>query len=292
MTEPKKRTTKPKTSKITPVAQTVLPPAPNLGPAEMLNPWDTDVTEGQPPTPTDTHHVDSGIDGDVTGNVPVVAASTGGVPGPELLESASRAKLPGEKRHEYWERMRKSARLAGLPRGQLPGSAYVWATLQADREFPPPAPVIVEELPADPEPAPTIVDKTEPPPVEAIAPTIVDIQPAEPADLGVAGLGDIPESWPELPANAQLQVEIAWVSANRLKVRSGKGVDLARALSPAPSYSALSWLETSILFPSKFADISVKATSQQDDEKEHIKRERMSIEEIRGILKEMMEAKN
>ncbi len=109
---------------------------------------------------------------------------------------------------------------------------------------------------------------------------------------GVLGLADLPLSWPELPANAQLQVEIAWVNANRLRVRSGTGVDLSRALSPAPSYSALSWLETSILFPAKFADISVKATADQDDEKELIRREKLAVEEIRSILKEMIAAKS
>ncbi|MEZ6138378.1 MAG: hypothetical protein R3C53_26140 [Pirellulaceae bacterium] len=109
------------------------------------------------------------------------------------------------------------------------------------------------------------------------------------ADRGVSGLCELPEDWTELPANASLQVEIAWVSANRLRVRSGTGVDLSKAMSPAPSYSALSWLETSILFPSKFADISVKATAQQDDEKEHIRREKLAIAEIRELLEEMLE---
>jgi hypothetical protein len=99
----------------------------------------------------------------------------------------------------------------------------------------------------------------------------------------------IPESWGELPDNASLQAEIAWVSANRLRVRAGSGVDLSKAKTPAPSYSALSWLETSILFPSKFADISVKATASQDDEKEHIRREKLAIEEIRSLLSEMLE---
>lgn len=113
---------------------------------------------------------------------------------------------------------------------------------------------------------------------------------ADHADQGVSGLGDLPPDWPPLPANASLQAEVSWVSANRLRVRNGTGVDLSRALSPAPSYSALSWLETSILFPSKFADISVKATQNQEDEKEHVRREKMSIEEIRGILAEMLEA--
>ena len=112
---------------------------------------------------------------------------------------------------------------------------------------------------------------------------------ADHADKGVSGLSDLPPDWPPLAANASLQAEISWVTANRLRVREGTVVDLSKALSPAPSYSALSWLETSILFPSKFADISVKATANQDDEKEHIRREKMSIEEVRGILAEMLE---
>lgn len=112
---------------------------------------------------------------------------------------------------------------------------------------------------------------------------------AEHADQGVSGLGDLPADWPTLPANASLQAEVSWVSANRLRVRDGTGVNLSKALSPAPSYSALSWLETSILFPAKFADISVKATSQQDDEREYIRREKMAIEDVRRILAEMLE---
>lgn len=143
---------------------------------------------------------------------------------------------------------------------------YAWERALA--EFPPGKP------PRDLEPAPAAEEPAAPPP---------------PADMGVVGLGDMPPDWPPLPANASLQAEIAWVSANRLRVRDGSGVDLSRAISPAPSYSALSWLETSILFPSKFADISVKATAQQDDEREHIRREKIAIEEMRAILAEMLE---
>ena len=125
------------------------------------------------------------------------------------------------------------------------------------------------------------------PPLEA--PAEAPEAPSAAADLGLSGLGELPEDWPELAANASLQVEISWVTANRLRVRDGNGVNLSRALSPAPSYSALSWLETSILFPSKFADISVKATAQQDDEREGIRREKLAIEEIRGLLAERLE---
>ena len=128
------------------------------------------------------------------------------------------------------------------------------------------------------------------PPIDAMAST-TDVRAEEPVDTRVQGLSEIPAGWPQLPANAALPSEIAWVNANRLRVRDGNSVDLSRALSPAPSYSALSWLETSILFPSKFADISVKATAQQDDEREHVRREKMAIEEIRSILAEMLDDK-
>jgi hypothetical protein len=154
-------------------------------------------------------------------------------------------------------RMIKEARQKGMDRGE----AQSWAYAEIDRLYPP---LTGSRAPA-----------TE--------------SQAVPEDPGVTGLGDLPVDWPQLPANSSLQAEIAWVNANRLRVRDGTGVNLSRALSPAPSYSALSWLETSILFPSKFADISVKATAQQDDEKESIRREKASIEEIRGLLAEMLE---
>lgn len=195
----------------------------------------------------------------------------------------------GETRGMCWERLRKEARAAGLPKGQGPGTAYEWATRETDRLFPPPVPSAEEDPPADPEPEPVEVAAE---PADTGIPASIAVAPApKQDDQGVSGLGDLPPSWPELPANAQLQVEIAWVTANRLRVRDGTGVNLARALSPAPSYSALSWLETSILFPAKFADISVKATASSDDEREHIRREKLSIEEMRSILAEMLEAR-
>lgn len=129
------------------------------------------------------------------------------------------------------------------------------------------------------------------PPTSSVAST-TDLRAEEPIDTRIQGLSEIPAGWPQLPANAALPSEIAWVTANRLKVRNGTGVDLSRALSPAPSYAALSWLETSILFPSKFADISVRATADQDDEKKFITREKFAVEEIRSVLKEMLDAKN
>lgn len=63
-------------------------------------------------------------------------------------------------------------------------------------------------------------------------------------DGQIQGLSAIPEGWPELPANASLASEVAWVQANRLRIvekRSGQTtlVQLDQALSPAPSWAAL-----------------------------------------------------
>lgn len=182
----------------------------------------------------------------------------------------------GERVAEFRDRIREEYRVANPGCKRRDAHEHAWARAMA--EFPPPGvePIIEETV------RPT-VGQTEPPSIPVVSAPVSD-------DQGVSGLSDLPASWPELPANAQLQIEIAWVTANRLRVRDGTGVNLSKALSPAPSYSALSWLETSILFPAKFADISVKATAQQDDEREHIRREKMAIEEVRSILSEMLEA--
>lgn len=110
----------------------------------------------------------------------------------------------------------------------------------------------------------------------------------------VTGLSDIPASWGELPANASLQAEVSWVQANRLWVVENKPngatvVHLHLARMPAPSWSALGWLETSIRAYSKFVDVAAKATSVQDSEQAEIRREIQSIAEVRRILAEMLE---
>jgi hypothetical protein len=110
----------------------------------------------------------------------------------------------------------------------------------------------------------------------------------------VTGLSDIPASWGQLPANASLGAEIAWCQANRLWVVEEKSdgatvVHLKLARSPAPSWSALGWLETSIRAYSKFVDVAAKATAQLEDEREHVRRERLAIDEIRSLLSEMRE---
>lgn len=227
---------------------------PELQPAPAVSEWP--ARAGTPPAAKKDRETNAG-------DVHLTAAL------PDPPESRARA------RGRRWEQVRRQSRAGGMRRSE----AIARANQVCAEEFPGFADDYpVRELP-EPEPdSSPIGDGSE-----------SQSAPPATADQGVSGLGDLPDDWPQLPANASLQVEIAWVSANRLRVRDGTGVDLSRALSPAPSYAALSWLETSILFPSKFADISVKATAQQDDEREHIRREKMAIEEIRAILAEMLE---
>ena len=109
----------------------------------------------------------------------------------------------------------------------------------------------------------------------------------------VTGLSDIPASWGQLPANASLQAEIAWCQANRLWVVEEKPngatvVHLGLARTPAPSWSALGWLETSIRAYAKYVDVAAKVTATQQDEQDLVRRERMAIDEIRSLLAEMV----
>ncbi len=111
----------------------------------------------------------------------------------------------------------------------------------------------------------------------------------------IQGLGNIPQDWPELQSNASLSSEIGWVQANRLRVveeRPGAAtlVQLERAGSPAPSWAALGWLETSIRSYAKFVDVAARASGGDDDEGAVMRRERMALDEVRGLLEEMREA--
>lgn len=113
------------------------------------------------------------------------------------------------------------------------------------------------------------------------------------SEFSVRGLSEIPGNWPDLPSNAPLGAEVSWVQANRLRIvresSTGVVVDLSKALSPAPSYATLGWLETSIKTYSKFVDVAAKATSSQDGEAADIRREVQSIEEVRRLLSQMLE---
>lgn len=114
------------------------------------------------------------------------------------------------------------------------------------------------------------------------------------SDGQIQGLGEIPSDWPTLPANASLSAEVGWVQANRLRVveeRPGRAtlIRLDRALSPAPSWAALGWLETSIRAYAKFVDVAAKAAGSSDGEDSWVKRERIAIEDCESIVAEMME---
>lgn len=114
------------------------------------------------------------------------------------------------------------------------------------------------------------------------------------SEFSVAGLSEIPANWGDLPSNASLQSEVSWVQANRLRVVRETSdrviVDLSRALSPAPSYATLGWLETSIKTYSKFVDVAARATASQDNEASDIRREQQSIDEVRRLLASMLES--
>lgn len=108
------------------------------------------------------------------------------------------------------------------------------------------------------------------------------------------GLGEIPAYWPELPDNAALPAELSWVQAQRLRVVEERSpgvtvVHLERAGSPAPSWAALGWLETSIRSYAKFVDICAKGLGQHELESDMVRRERRSIEEVRRLLAEMLD---
>jgi len=114
----------------------------------------------------------------------------------------------------------------------------------------------------------------------------------DPGGGPLQGLGDIPDGWPDLPDNASLAAEIGWVQAQRLRIVEERSsgatiVHLDRARSPAPSWAALGWLETSVRSYAKFVDVVAKSLATQQDEKELVQRERLAIDEMREILAEM-----
>lgn len=112
---------------------------------------------------------------------------------------------------------------------------------------------------------------------------------------GISGLDLIPKGWPQLPSGVSLSQEIAWVQSERLLVvketpARGIKVDLSKARVPAPSMSALSWLETSIRSYAKFVEVASKQASSGQDEAEFVRKERMALAEIDALLAEMYDA--
>lgn len=233
------------------------------------------ATERQADQTTDTvdinytspaYFTDIPAPGTETDDVGNVFATTNGAGAEQVADGLPPAHArPGESRSRAWERIRREGRAAGLGKRE----AYERANVEADRLFPVVSPQESEPIP-------------EPP-----APELPPIVPADAPGDSLGGLADLPDDWPTLPDNAALGVEVQWVQANRLLVRQGEAVDLSRARTPAPSHAALSWLETSLLFPAKWADITAKATQGQEDEREHARRERLDLQAAQGLLIEM-----
>ena len=90
--------------------------------------------------------------------------------------------------------MMKLARNQGMSKSE----AQAWVYAELDRMYPP-----LEKRTLSPSDGPT-----GDPEKGTLSPSGGQIQ----------GLGDIPEDWPELPANASLSAEVSWVQANRLRI--------------------------------------------------------------------------
>lgn len=167
-----------------------------------------------------------------------------------------------------------------------------WVYSELDRMYPPLDPRGDNvALPNLTEPARTVVSETG---EATMSPSGGSAEATMSRDDGqIQGLGDIPDDWPDLPPNASLSAEVGWVQANRLWVveeRPGRAtlVRLGRAASPAPSWAALGWLETSIRAYAKFVDVAAKAASVDDGEVSWVKREKMALEEVEALLHEML----
>lgn len=116
---------------------------------------------------------------------------------------------------------------------------------------------------------------------------------APPAAGEIFGLGKLPRSWPELPLKASLAAEMTWVQGNRLDVVESRPngsaiVHLERASEPAPSKSALAWLETSIRNYGKYTDLVARVLKDELDAEDEHRRERIALEEIDDLIMQMM----
>jgi hypothetical protein len=208
-------------------------------------------------------------------------------------------RLTSEGRWAEAEPVRNELARQAKDRGLKGIAAQDWTYEELARRFPPqdgskPETEPVEEPPNEEKPGKPKKGKAEVGNVASFA-TPVDVSPKPSRDdeFSVSGLSNIPANWGEMPANAQLSAEVSWVQANRLRVvREGADrvvVDLSKALSPAPSYATLGWLETSIKTYTKFVDVASKATAGLDGEAADVRREVQSIAEVRRILAEMFE---
>lgn len=121
-----------------------------------------------------------------------------------------------------------------------------------------------------------------------VSPDESDNPESEGESAGVSGLSDIPAGWGKLPPTSSLALDLAWVQSERVAVVTGEAsVDLSGASTPAPSMSALSWLETSVRAYTLYVQTVAKTLKDEVDEQAMVKRERRSIEEVRALLAEM-----
>jgi hypothetical protein len=130
------------------------------------------------------------------------------------------------------------------------------------------------------------------PPIATVSATS-ETEAEEEADIQILGLKDIPADWPPLPGNTSLQEEVKWCHANRVMVvKEREGgvviVHLDRAITPAPSWAALGWLETSIRVYSKYIDVVAKALKDEEDEQATVKLEKIPIDEVKALFAEML----
>lgn len=114
----------------------------------------------------------------------------------------------------------------------------------------------------------------------------------------IPGLNVFPKAWGELPKTAKFEAEVEWAYQNLQLVLVDAGVkrrvDLKRATSPAPSAGAVACLRLAITnFNTFMKDLLPKAKRGEGEGEavEMVRRERKSIEEIRGLLEQMLEAK-
>jgi hypothetical protein len=170
----------------------------------------------------------------------------------------------------------------------------LWVYGELERLYLDPAPILPSVNDSD-----TISESPHLSPYVPTKPISESGQPILPglADAGaIQGLSDLPSNWPSnLPSNASMSAEIGWVQANRLRIveeRPGRAtvVRLDQALSPAPSWATLGWLETSIRSYAKYVDVASKASHGEDDEGAVLRRERKSVDEVRALLSEMKQA--
>ena len=210
------------------------------------------------------------------------------------------SRIKSEGRWAEAEPIRNELASAAKDRGFEGIDAQDWTYQELAKRFPPldgtkPETKTVETPPNDEKPGKAKKGKAEvgqvPQFVTPIDVTPITKQSSYDDEFSVAGLSNIPAIWGEMPSNAPLSAEVSWVQANRLRVIRETAdrvvVDLSKALTPAPSYAALGWLETSIKTYSKFIDVAARATANQDGEAADIRREQFAIADIRKILEEM-----